>query len=170
MEPRLVVANQTLGGRELMRLIRTRVGAGTRSFFVLVPLTPADLHEPAWTLPMDPGLDSPVVDPDSAQGMVAVDRAHEAAERRLWTVLDRIRATGARADGDLGDPDPLVAVEAVLPVVEPVEIILSTLPASISRWVGMDLPSQLRRRTDIPVTVVEAVEGEPHARPAGRRR
>lgn len=155
----LVVANQTLGGRELMRVIDNRVGAGAEHFLVVVPLTPADDYAPDWSVPLDPGLQPPAVDPASAAGMQATDRALEDAEQRLEVMLRRIRATGARAEGRLGDSDPMVAIDAALEAPpEIVEIILSTLPASISRWMGMDLPSRLRRRTDLPVTTVEATE------------
>ena len=37
---------------------------------------------------------------------------------------------------------------------QPDELILSTLPAGISRWLGMDLPKRLTRITDVPITVV----------------
>jgi hypothetical protein len=36
------------------------------------------------------------------------------------------------------------------------EIILSTLPAGISRWLALDLPHRIRRKFDIPLTVVTA--------------
>lgn len=168
MAHHLVVANQTPGGWTLVEVVEERVrAAGGGEFTVVVPLTAPEHHAPTWRVPLDAGLHTPVVAPDSARGLLAIDRAHRATEQRLQTVLGRIRATGAAAAGWLGDPDPLVTVETALSRVDPEEIILATLPASVSRWLGMDLPSQLRRRTELPVTVVEAVEQSPHLEDAG---
>jgi hypothetical protein len=36
------------------------------------------------------------------------------------------------------------------------EIILSTLPAGVSRWLALDLPSRIRRKFHVPLTVVTA--------------
>jgi hypothetical protein len=36
------------------------------------------------------------------------------------------------------------------------EIVVSTLPQPISKWLAMDLPHRLHRRFDLPVTTVVA--------------
>jgi hypothetical protein len=36
------------------------------------------------------------------------------------------------------------------------EIIVSTLPAGLSRWVKKDVPRRIARLTDMPVTTVQA--------------
>jgi GABA permease len=68
--------------------------------------------------------------------------------------LVRLRQIGATADGAVGDPDPVKAIEEVLVQRAFDEIILSTLPQGISRWLALDLPHRIRRRTDIPLTVI----------------
>jgi hypothetical protein len=54
----------------------------------------------------------------------------------------------------VGDPDPLVAVARALEHEPADEIIVSTLPSGISGWLLADLPSSLKRRFGLPVTVV----------------
>jgi hypothetical protein len=60
----------------------------------------------------------------------------------------------------VGAPEPTVAVQDVLEEQAFDEVIVSTLPTSLSRWLRMDLPSRIARMTDVPVTTVEA--GEDH--------
>src|SRR5438067_9395199 len=69
-----------------------------------------------------------------------------------------IRRLGGRglsdATGEVGDADPLEAANQVLETEDFDEVILSTLPAGISRWVHMDLPHRLGEKVDIPVVHV----------------
>jgi hypothetical protein len=60
------------------------------------------------------------------------------------------------ARGDLGDAEPLTAIEDALAVEQFDEIIISTLPSGISHWLGMDLPSRAERKFKLPVTTVTA--------------
>jgi hypothetical protein len=141
----LIVANQTLGGDELMSEVRRRKAAGPSSFYVLVPNTrPADL---------------PVVPAFAGGAEAAAEEEHRAtltAQARLNQALTQISAEGVQAQGDLGDPDPMTAIEQVLQGERFDEIIISTLPTGISRWLGMDLPHRVQRRFDVPVTTVTA--------------
>ncbi len=59
----------------------------------------------------------------------------------------------------MGDPDPMKAIEKTLADARFDEIILSTLPPGISRWLAWDLPHRVRRRTDIPLTVITTRDG-----------
>jgi hypothetical protein len=68
--------------------------------------------------------------------------------------LHRLREIGATADGAVGDPDPMKAIEKTLAQRRFDEIILSTLPPGISRWLAWDLPHRVRARTDVPLTVI----------------
>lgn len=141
----LVVANQTLGGEALNAAIADRVAAGPSRFHVLVPATPArDLYHNVMH-----ALEGEL--PDKAE-------AAEAADRRLAATLASIRASGAAADGEIGDPDPLVAIASVLERHHFDEIIVSTLPRSMSRWLRFDLPARVNHAFDLAVTHVVAEE------------
>jgi hypothetical protein len=142
----LVIANQTLAEAELSEAIRQRMEAGPSSFYVLVPDT--DHGELAGRIfkgaPVAP-----------AAGDATADRLHtEHAQHRLGQLLDDLRVLGADADGDLGDADPIKAVDRLLEDRQFDEIVLSTLPQPISRWLGMDLPHRLQRHSGLPVTTI----------------
>jgi hypothetical protein len=83
-------------------------------------------------------------------------RATLISQSRLHQALTQLRAEGLDARGDLGDPEPLTAIEDAMAVEQFDEIIISTLPSGISRWLGMDLPSRAERKFKLPVTTVTA--------------
>lgn len=150
----LVVANRTLGGPELLGAIRERMERGPAEFWVLVPATPNthlvnDFGAFSCTFPVDPDI------APSAADIAAGHVAGNEAEARLDSELQRLRAIGATADGAVGSPDPLKAIDAALAERHFDEIILCTLPPRLSRWLAMDLPRRLRRRTKVPLAVVE---------------
>lgn len=150
----LVVANQTLGGAAMQRAVRSRIEAGRAEFFVVVPMVePA--HETAW-IPADPAFG--VVLADDIEN--AVERARIRSQRRLERMLERIRDSGGAADGEIGDSDPVLAARDVIERLDIDEVILSTLPAGLSRWIRMDVPSRLERAVEMPVEVVEASEDD----------
>lgn len=163
MQTYLMIANRTLGGAELLDVIRDRLTRGPASFWVLVPATPSvhlvnDFNALSCAFPVDPELVSGAADPDAAA------RAAREAQTRLEAELHRLRTLGASADGAVGDPDPLTAIDKVLAERDFDEIILSTLPPGLSRWLSLDLPHRLRRRTSIPITVVRH---DPDNQPSG---
>jgi hypothetical protein len=66
-----------------------------------------------------------------------------------------------------GDQDPFVAASAALEAGAYDEVIVSTLPARVSHWLHIDLPTRLQR-FGLPVTVITAKKADrPLARPAG---
>lgn len=142
----LVVANQTLGGEALIDALRERTGGGDAEFFVVVPATPL----------LDQGL---------AEGLGAGpspgERAYALAAQRLARALDWIRSLGAPADGEVGDADALEAVREALGRFAADEVLVSTLPLGISRWLHTDLPSRIERESGLPVNHVVA---DPRAR------
>ena len=155
MHQYLVVANHTLGGQELLDAIRDRMARGPAEFWVLVPATPTthlvnDFNALSCAFPVDPDLLPSAADDRTREQSIAEARSN------LDTELERLREIGATADGAVGDPNPMKAIEKTLAQKRFDEIILSTLPPGISRWLAWDLPHRVRRRTDVPLTVITA--------------
>ncbi len=135
----LVIANQTLGGDHLLDEVRRRMSEGPASFHIVVPATsPAD--HAVWT-----------------EG-----EALALAQKRLELALARFRDLGAEVNGEIGDANPIEAVRDCLSEQRFDEIILSTFPAGVSRWLKQDLPHRMERASGLPVT---HVIGEPETSP-----
>lgn len=154
----LILANQTLGGAELLSAIRERIARGDARFHVVVPMTEPHLEAP-W-VPADPLFGIPAPTADTTE---AVEEARRRSEHRLERVLELVRAEGGEAGGEVGTSDPVEATRSALERVTPDEVIVSTLPAGISRWLGMDLPSRVERLVEVPVTTIEASATEDEA-------
>ncbi len=133
----LVVANETLGGRELLDAIRERADADTR-FVLCVPQN-------------RPG----------AGLVIYADAVADAAQVRVDLALDVVRDMGIRAIGEVGDPDPFSATIDAVHEYRPEEIIISTYPATRSGWLRRDLIDRVREATGLPVThVVNDIDSE----------
>ena len=131
MHATLIVANQTLTSESLTDAIRERLARGPMRAYVVVPLT-----QVGGRLTWD----------EDASRTIAADR--------LTEVLGRLRAMDVEADGEIGDRDPVMAVRDALRGREVDEVIVSTLPRGLSRWLGEDVPSRLRDSVSVPITVV----------------
>lgn len=130
----LVVANQTLGGEELLALLRDRAEAGG-TLHVIVPAS----HDPASWRSHDEWSDE------------------EAARARLAIAETTFGSLGFDVTGEIGDASPVQAVGDVLRQSEPFdEIVVSTLPPGPSRWLRMDVASRIQRAHDVAVTHVAA--------------
>lgn len=127
----LIVANQTLPGEALAAAIETRLAEGPMRAYVVVPLQ---------------RVGSRFSSNEAA--------THTAARGRLDDVLGRLRALGVDADGEIGDSDPVQAVRDAIRGREIDEVIVSTLPRGISRWLGEDVPSRMSVAVSVPITVV----------------
>ena len=57
------------------------------------------------------------------------------------------------------DPHPMDAIRKLASREEIDEIIVSTLPRRLSRWMAMDLPHRIRRDTKLPVTHISGPAG-----------
>jgi hypothetical protein len=90
---------------------------------------------------------------------------HVADEPRLEAALERWREAGLKADGAIGDSDPVQAVSEVCKPGAFDEVIVSTLPGQTSRWLRSDVPYRIGALTDLPVTHVVAMS---MARPTPR--
>ena len=130
----LIVANQTLPSTALAAEVARRIASGATVFHVVVPATPP------------PGGSGFTWDEDAARAE---------AETRLTAFLERLRGQGATAEGEIGDRDPVAAVRDAIRGREVSEVILSTLPTGVSRWLRQDVPSRMRGALTVPVLVVE---------------
>jgi hypothetical protein len=139
----LVVANRTAGSPELLDALRHRAQEGEAEFTLLVPATP---HGLAWA---------------------ANTHAAEAEARgHLDELAERIRAAGVDLrEAKVGDPDPLAAASDECNFTSYDEVIVSTLPLHLSKWLRVDLPRKVEAATKLPVTHVVAHEAPS---PAGR--
>jgi GABA permease len=92
-------------------------------------------------------------------GVLYVPGPHEEARRlaqeNLQSALQQLTAAGVTADGEVSD-DPMRAVQAAFSRRQFDEIIVSTLPERLSRWMRQDLPRRLQHKFRLPVTHVEA--------------
>jgi hypothetical protein len=86
--------------------------------------------------------------------------AHVVAQRRLDDALRRLEQEGFSVTGEVSDPNPMLAITDALRHDRYDEVILSTLPVGVSRWVRLDLPSRIRRRFGVKLTHVVA-DAEP---------
>ena len=143
----LVVANQTLAGDELVHHIEERAKAETSEFYIVVPATP--ILEMALDMTAMPYIGGIPMIPTSPQQSRAL------AEERLSAALAQLQEVGAAVDGRVCDPDPVRAVQAIVNERQFDEIIVSTLPSRISRWLRQDLPHRLEQKCGLPVTHVE---------------
>jgi len=136
----LVVANRTADSPDLIDALCRRAAEEPTSYTLLVPAIP---HGLAWAADMKAGW---------SEAALRADRAGS-----------RIRRSGLELEEVIvGDPDPFAAVGDVLHAREFDEVVVSTLPRKVSRWLAVRLPGRLRRTLDLPVTEVVA---QPQARP-----
>jgi hypothetical protein len=82
------------------------------------------------------------------------DDALSGARERLDQAVDALTASGLRASGEIGDADPMLAIEDALHAFEADAIVLSTHPPGDSNWLARDLPARTRERFGLPVTHV----------------
>ena len=143
----LVVANQTVGGAQFTKIIEQRVAEADCAFYVVVPATAVSDQ-----------IVSPGGPASSTKAPSPREHARAVAEQRLDAALAAIRGAGGEADGEVGEPDPLEAVRDVIGQHKVDEVIVSTLPLGLSKWLRRNLPRQVERLTGLPVTHVENEE------------
>ena len=92
------------------------------------------------------------------------DGARAAATRRLALLLRRLAAAGVRAEGRVGDADPLQAIADVLIAFDADELIVATHPEERSHWLEHRLVERACGRFDLPVAhiVVDVALGSEH--------
>jgi flavin-binding protein dodecin len=145
----LVVANQTLGGTALVAHLRRVIEKDpTVRFVVIVPVA------------------APVLDVGGAMGAMSgvtvidpalQDHLGDLARDRLRVVLAWLRDAGVEAEGSVVG-DPMVAMDAAVASRTFDEIVISTLPVRVSRWLRQDLAHRAARRFPVPVTTITAAD------------
>ena len=85
----------------------------------------------------------------------------QAALATLSDALEQLRAAGLEADGTVGNADPILAVTDAWDPKKYDEIIVSTLPLQLSKWLHAGLPDRISRLTDAPVTHVVSAPPKP---------
>ena len=74
-----------------------------------------------------------------------------------------MRAAGMTARGEVGDSDPVQAIEDAIRTFGPDEIVISTHPEGRSNWLERGVVESAKERFDVPVThvVVDLAAGGP---------
>ncbi len=80
------------------------------------------------------------------------DGAVKAAKERLAAAVEELHRRDVNARGEVGDADPLHAIEDALASFDAQEILLSTHPPGRSHWLEKGLVEQARQRFQQPVT------------------
>ncbi len=128
----LVVANETVVGHELQDLLGRKAAGVSEDVLLVCPALNSKLR--TWTS-----------DEDGARA---------AAQSRLDASLTRLSQLGVQARGEIGDGDPLQALEDALREFPADEIVVSTHPPGRSHWLEQGVVENARMRYDVPVTHV----------------
>ena len=138
----LVIANETVGGGPLLDRIRERSSGHKTEVLVVSPALNTPLRY--WAS-----------DEDSAR---------EQAGQRLDRSLARLEQQGVQARGEIGDGDPVQAIEDALRTFGADEIIISTHPEGRSNWLERGVVTSARERFAVPIHhVVVDLEAEREA-------
>ena len=130
----LVVAHKTAATPGLLQAVRDRAARGPATFTLLVPNTPHGLHR--------------VIDPE--------DQEQSEAQQVVELAVPLLEeAAGGPVESIIGDPSPMNAVQDAINLHGFDEVIISTLPAKVSKWLKLDLPSKVAG-LGLPVTTVTA--------------
>lgn len=89
-----------------------------------------------------------------------------AAVRTLDEALTQLRGAGLEVEGSVGNSDPATATVEAWDPRSYDEIVVSTLPIGVSKWLRAGLPERIERLTGAPVTHVVSPP-ERQAAPAG---
>jgi GABA permease len=135
----LVIANETVGGGTLREEIRRRAEAYDELVRVICPTLLSRVR---------------FIASDE-------DEARAKAQERLEHSLSRLREVGVNCEGEVGEADPIQAIEDALRTFAPDEIIVSTHPEGRSLWLERGVVRRARERFDVPIThVVVDLEAE----------
>jgi hypothetical protein len=119
----LVVANQTMGGSELLETLKSKASEEPRRFIVIAPASDAN---------------------GEAEG-------GSDAAGRLAHMLAELESAGLEAIGQVVHPDPYTAIQNALQFYGPDDIVISTFPETRSGWLRADLIGRVQTSTGKPV-------------------
>ena len=128
----LVIANETVGGAELLSILRSKAEGVSERVLVVCPA----LNSQVKTWASDE------------------DGARAAAQQRLDASLAQLHRDGVQAEGAVGDGDPLQAIEDALRTFGADEIVISTHPPGRSNWLEHNVVGAAQARFDVPITHV----------------
>jgi nucleotide-binding universal stress UspA family protein len=135
----LVIANETVGGEALRDRIQERSSGYRTQVLVVSPALNTPLRH--WASDEDP--------------------ARAQAKERLQTSLERLEQLGIHASGEIGDGDPVQAIEDALRTFGADEVIISTHPEGRSHWLERGVVQSARERFAVPIThVIVDLEAE----------
>jgi membrane protein implicated in regulation of membrane protease activity len=126
----LVIANETVGGETLREEIRRRAEDYEERVRVICPTLLSRVR---------------YIASDE-------DEARAKAQERLDHSLSRLREVGVNCEGEVGEADPLQAIEDALRTFGADEIIISTHPEGRSLWLERGIVQGARERFDVPIT------------------
>jgi hypothetical protein len=128
----LVIANETVGGQRLRDEIHGRSEGYDEHVLVVTPALNSHLRH--WASDED--------------------NARVEAQKRLDASLERLRSGGIDARGEVGDAEPVQAMEDALRLFGADEIIISTHPEGRSHWLEKGIVETARERFAVPITHV----------------
>jgi hypothetical protein len=124
----LVVANQTIGGAKLLEKVREKAAAGDVRFALVVPR-----NKPPHG------------------GIIYDEAVRHAAEVRVSLARQFMAQEDIQIEGEVGDEDPFTAVMDGIALYDPDEVLLSTLPRTVSGWLRRDLVERVQQASGLPV-------------------
>ena len=130
----LVLANETCAGTAVCEEVRYRAGRGESEVLVVAPAL-AGSRLGHWF-------------------SSNIEAARESAQERLASSVAALTSAGLYAQGQLGDGDPLQALDDAVRVFTPDEIIISTHPPTRSNWLERRVVQRARERYPLPITHV----------------
>jgi hypothetical protein len=143
----LVVANETVAGQALLEAIEDRLRGQVSEVLVVCPALTGRLRR--WFSDVDHGVAN--------------------ASQRLEVSLAELAKLGVVAAGQIGDSDPLQAIDDALRVFPADEIVISTHPLGRSNWLERRVVDRAGQRFRLPVAhVIVDLVREGDAVPATR--
>jgi hypothetical protein len=129
----LVVADETVVGEEL----------------------PREIVEKARGLDAEVRVVFPALNTRVRHYLSDVDPARAEAESRLERSLETLGQEGIAARGEVGDSDPVQALQDALATGDADEVIIATRSPSRVNWLEKDIIKRAREVSDVPITYVQ---------------